>query len=99
MAKHILRYEEWEVCGNWYCSAIKEVGKIGNKWYTPARALGMELTDFIQLLVDKFKPDRLAFTDGPNGTMLHYSWKSQAAMRKFKNWLNAELRRVQFYVD
>lgn len=99
MAKHILRYEEWESTGNWYCSAIADVGKIGNQWYTPARALGMELVDFVKLLAEKFKPDILTFAEGPNGSVLHYCWKSQAAMRKFKNWLNAELRKVKFYVE
>lgn len=99
MAKHILKYEEWECAGNWYCSATKEVGKIGNLWYTPARAMGMELVDFVELLIKEFKPTRIKFTDGPNGSVLHYSWKSQADMRKFKNWLNKQMREVQCYVE
>ena len=99
MAKHILRYEEWESAGTWYCSAIKEVGKIGNQWYTPARAMKMPLTDYVELIITKFQPDSISFHDGPNGSVLLYSWKSQAKMRLFKNWLNAQLRKVQCYVD
>ena len=99
MAKHILRYEEWQCGASWYCSATKEVGKIGNQWYTPARAMKMPLTDYVELIITKFKPDRISFSDGPNGSVLLYSWRSQAAMRKFKNWLNAQLRKVQCYVD
>ena len=33
------------------------------------------------------------------GSVLTYSWKSQAKMREYKRWVNKELRRAQFYVE
>ena len=100
MAKHILKLEEWQgASGSWYCGAIKEIGKIGNLWYTIPRALNLSLTDYIERLIKQFKPDRISFHDSEQGGVLVYSWKSQTAMRKYKNFINAELRKAQFYVD
>lgn len=99
MAKHILQFDELESCGQWSCISIKDVGRIGNQWYTPARALGMELSDFVELIVRKFSPDRISFSDVPPNGLLLFSWESQTQMRKYKNWINKELRRVQFFVE
>lgn len=100
MAKHLLRFEELqEANGEWGCYAAQEVGKVGNQWYTPARALSMELSDYVELIVRKFKPDRISFLQSPPDGLLLFSWHSQAQMRLYKNWLNQELRRVQFYVE
>lgn len=99
MAKHILRLEEFESCGHWYCAATADIGKIGNKWYVIPYALKMTPYDFVKLLIEKFKPDNVSLKDGPFGSVLVYSWKKQADMRVYKNWLNAQLRKVQFYVE
>lgn len=99
MAKHILRVEEFECAGEWYCAAINEIGKIGNKWYTLPFALKMSAYDFVELLITKFKPDNISLKEGPFGSVLIYSWNKQADMRVFKNWANAQLRKVQFYIE
>lgn len=99
MARHILQFDELEHLGRWSCISIKDIGKIGNQWYTPARAIGLSLTEYIQYIVTEFKPDRISFSNcEPNGLLL-FSWDSQERMRKYKNWINKELRRVQFYVE
>ena len=99
MAKHILRLEEFEIAGQWYVAATADIGKIGNKWYTIPFALKMTPYDFVKFLAEKYQPDFLSLSDGPNGSVLHYSWKSQTKMRKFKNDINAQLRKAQFYVE
>lgn len=99
MAKHILRLEEFECAGEWHCAATKEIGKIGNKWYTLPFALKMSAYDFVELLITKFKPDNISLREGPLGSVLIYSWNKQTDMRVFKNWINAQLRKVQFYVE
>ena len=99
MAKHILRLEEFECSGVWYCAAIAEIGKIGNRWYTIPYALKMSAYDYVEMLVKKFQPDSIALLEGPVGSVLTYSWKSQAKMREYKRWVNKELRRAQFYVE
>ena len=99
MARHILKYDELESCGRWSCISIKDVGKIGNQWWTPARALGMELTDYIQMLIKDFHPDHIEFsTVAPNG-LLSFSWDKQNDRRKYKNWINKKFRDLQFYVE
>ncbi len=94
MAKRILQFDELEYCGQWTCISIKDVGRLGNQWYTPARALGMELDAYVEMLIRDFKPDHIAFT-----TYLSFSWDKQADMRKYKNWINKRLREEKFYVD
>ena len=99
MAKHILRLEEFECAGVWYCAAINELGKIGNKWYTLPFALQMTPYDYVKMLVEKFHPDSVHLLDGPNGSVLVYWWRKQADMRVYKNWMNAQLRKYQFMVE
>lgn len=97
--KHILQFDELENNGEWSIFAPKELGKIGNQWYTPARALNMELKDYVSLIITKFNPDNIKFSIVPKNGLLLFSWHSQAKMRLFKNWLNKEMRHMQFYVD
>ena len=99
MAKHILRLEEFECAGMWHCAATAEIGKIGNKWYILPFALKMSTYDFVKLLAEKYQPDSLSLREGPYGSVLIYAWKSQAKMRVFKNWMNAQLRKAQFFVE
>ena len=99
MAKHILRLEEFEAAGQWYVAATADIGKIGNKWYTIPFALKMSAYDYVKLLAEKYQPDSLSLREGPNGSVLIYSWKSQAKMRLWKNWVNKQLRANQFYVE
>lgn len=99
MAKRILQLDELQDANGWSIYSPKDIGKIGNQWYTPARALGLAPVDYIQMLIRDFKPDFIKFLDSsPNGLLL-FSWKSQVDMRKFKNWLNKRLREVKFYVE
>ena len=99
MVKHILRLEEFEAAGVWYVAATADIGKIGNKWYTIPFALKMSVYDYVKLLAEKYQPDSLSLREGPNGSVLIYSWKSQAKMRLWKNWVNAQLRKAQFLVE
>ena len=99
MAKHILRLEEFECAGRWYVAATADIGKIGNKWYTIPFALKMSAYDYVKLLAEKYQPDSLSLREGSEGSVLVYSWKSQAKMRLWKNWINAQLRKAQFYVE
>ena len=99
MAKHILQFDELECHGQWSCISIKDVGKLGNQWYTPARALKMELVDYVKWLIDNFHPDHIRFSTVPENGLLLFSWNKQADMRKYKNTINRLLRQVKFYVD
>ena len=99
MAKRILQFDELHDELGWSCISIKDVAKLGNQWYTPARALGMKLDEYVKWLIDNFHPDHIRFYDStPNGLLL-FSWNRQADMRVYKNRINKLLRDVKFYVE
>lgn len=97
---HLLRYEEWEINGNWYCNDTKELSckdSIASLWYAPVRMLGITPSEYIKLLIEKFEVDSISFSDKYwDYGVLTFSWKSQSKMRVFKNWLNAEARKRNF---
>ena len=99
MARHILKYVEWEDAnGNWFCNDTDDLAGIGSCWYTPARVMKMELVDYVNMLITNFRPDFIKFTDLNGHSVLMYSWKNREKMRKFKNWLNLQMRKANFYV-
>lgn len=99
MAKHILKYDELEYCGRWSCISIQDIGKIGNQWWTPARALGMSLSDYVLWIINNFHPDHISFSTVPENGLLLFSWNKQSDMRKFKNHINKKFRDLKFYVE
>lgn len=99
MAKHILQFDEIHDTLGWGCIAIKDIEKIGNQWYTPARALGMKLDEYVKWLIDNFHPNYIRFYDSPPHGLLLFSWDKQADMREYKRWINKLLRDAKFYVE
>ena len=94
--KALLKYSEWEIAGQWYCNDISDLTSIRSKWWAPARMLNISPADYVKLIIDKFKPDSIHYF--PENDVLIYSWKSIAAMRLFKNWLNKQARERKFIV-
>ena len=88
-----IKLTEWqESDGSWHAADISAVGQGSNRWWLVPRALGMSLEDYVQMLVTKYKPDRIKYFE--DADVLTYSWKSQVAMRTFKNQINAMLRKA-----
>ena len=88
-----IKLTEWqEADKSWHAADISAVGQGSSCWWLVPRALKMPLEDYVQLLVTKYKPDKIKYF--PDADVLTYSWKSQAAMRKFKNEINAMLRKA-----
>ena len=56
----------------------------------------MENKEFIELLITKYKPDNFHYNKDTG--FCCWSWKSQVAMRKFKNDINAAARKTNFQV-
>ena len=96
--KRVLKYTEWQGSGeSWYCNDTSNLSGIGALWDTPAIMLGISRLEYVELLATKFKPTRMSYNKEKN--VLVYSWKSQAQMRVFKNWINAEARKRNFLVE
>lgn len=95
--KTLLKYVEWtDGIGNWYCNDTSNLSGIAGLWWVPARMLGLSPADYVQLLIEEFKPDEVKYFE--DNDVLIYSWKSQVAMRSFKNFINAEARKRNFKV-
>lgn len=93
----IYKSEEWQgSSGNWYCNCLSNLGSNAGAWYMPARILNISPAQFIELLITKYKPDNFSFNK--DTCFCCWSWKSQTAMRKFKNDINAAARKANFQV-
>ena len=92
----LLRYEEWECSGYWLCNDLSDLCSVRSKWWAPARMLNITPAEYAQLLIDKFHPDRIVYSEEHD--CLVYSWRKQSDMRLFKNWLNAQARKYQFII-
>ena len=88
--------EEWETSSGWHCNCVSNLAHNSAAWYIPARILNISPADFIELLFRQFKPDNFYFDE--NTCFCNWSWKSQANMRKFKNFINAEARKKNFQI-
>ena len=94
---HILKYSEWEdSSGNWHCGDIEDLGKGSNLWWLPARMLGMTPAAYLEWVITNYKPDNVYYSD--DASFVGWNWKSQTAMRKMKNDLNAKARTKGFMI-
>lgn len=93
---HLLKYTEWQGANSWYCNDVSDLQSIGALWWAPARMLNIPPVEFVQLLISQFHPDFIQYNKECD--VLIYSWRKQADMRIFKNWLNAQARKYKFYV-
>ena len=88
-----IKLTEWqEADGFWHAADLSAVGQGSSRWWLVPRALKMELPEYVQMLVTKYKPDRIKYY--ADADVLTYGWKSQAAMRLYKNQINAMLRKA-----
>lgn len=87
---------EWESISGWHCNCVDNLGKDSAAWWHPARILGVSPAQFIAILIERFKPD--TFNYDAKTCFCSWSWKSQTAMRKYKNWINAEARKVNYQI-
>ena len=93
----LLRYVEWEdASGNWLCNDTSDLCSIRAKWWAPARMLNISPAEYVELLITKFQPDRIRYSIEHD--VLIFSWKNITAIRKFKNWLNAEARKHNYII-
>ena len=91
----LLRYEPWDDgCGNYAVNDCTDLKSIRGLWWVPARMLNISPADFVKLLVERFKVDKIKYFQEED--VLIYSWSSLQRARDFKNWLNAEARKRNF---
>lgn len=94
----LFHLDEWQSTGTkiWYCEHTSSYPQGVQKWVIPARVLNMSVDDFLRMLIKDFKPD--VITVKKDGSFVSWGWKSLTAMRKYKNWMNAQSRAVNFQI-
>jgi hypothetical protein len=93
----LLKYTEWQGAnGNWYCNDTSDLSSVRSLWWTPARMMNISSAEYVQWLVENFKPDVIEYNQERD--VLVYSWRKQADMRIFKNKLNALARKYNFII-
>ena len=93
----LYRLEEWQgASGVWYCEHTSSFPANVEKWVIPARVLNMSVDDFLRMLIKDFKPDVITVKE--DGSFVSWGWSKQSEMRKFKNWMNAKSRAINFQI-
>lgn len=94
---HILKYSEWETPTGWFCNDIEDLAGISGLWWIPARLLNMTPADYIQWLINNYKPDKIKFT---KNNVLIYSWNKEhyQKMHSFVLYINRIARQKHFLV-
>ena len=80
---HLFKMTEWEsgAGGIWYCGDVEDLGNNSGAWWITARMLGMSLTDYVEMLINTFKVDKISYNRETN--VLIYSSKNQDCRCKF----------------
>ena len=93
----LLKYTEWQGgSGRWYCNDVSDLASPRAKWWAPARMMNISPAEYVQWLIDNFKPDTIIYYQEQD--VLVYSWKKQTDMRVFKNKLNALARKYNYII-
>lgn len=82
--------------GRYYVTCEDLLGKPGPHWHIPAIILGISIEEFIKELKDKYHADIISYT--PETRFLLYSWGDISKERKFKNYINAQARKINFQI-
>ena len=88
--------KEWESESGWHCACTDDLAHNSAAWYMPARVLGISPAEFLILLLNEYKPDDFYFNS--EKCFCCWTWKSQAAERKYKNMLNSVARKKNFQI-
>ena len=93
----LYKLSEWQgASGLWYCNCIDSLTTNAAKWYAPARVLGISPAELVKLVIGKFGADVISYN--AESGFFHYAWTSQAKMRIYKNYINAEARKEKFQI-
>lgn len=87
---------EWKTgSGRWVCGCVDNLGQNSNHWVHPARILGLPPADYIKFMVEKFHPH---VWHNEDCSFVGFYWDKQSDMRKYKNYINAEARKISYQI-
>lgn len=76
---------------HWYVNDTSDLASDRGKWWYPARLLNMPLTDYVNLLVNEFKVDKITYN--PKSDLLYFYWINYNDANRYKLWVNREIRK------
>ena len=95
---HLYKSIEWQdATGNWLVNDTTSMTSIAIKWWVPMRMFNLTPEDYIHLLKDKFHVNYMKYVK--DADLLIFSFATQEAARKYKNWINKEARNRNYIID
>lgn len=92
----LYRMSEWQgSSGMWYCNCVDNLAGDSGYWVHPARILGMTPAEYLKWAISNYKP---IISYNEDRSLLFFCWENQSAMRRFKNYINAAARKVNYQV-
>ena len=93
----LYKLQEWkDAVGYWRCEHTESYPKDVVKWVVPARLMGISPAEFLQWLIDNYKPDTIHHNE--DSSLVFWGWKSITQMRKYKNYINKLSREQNFQI-
>ena len=94
---HLMKFTEWQSpSGKWFTGDVSDLGNGSNYWWYPARMLGLELTDYILLLKNKFNAINFSYNSKYN--VLFWDWENYKDCHNFTLFINKEARKRKFFI-
>lgn len=93
----LYKQTEWKSNERWHCNCVDNLAGGSGYWWHPARIMGISPAEFLKwLLSQDFKPDFVCHNE--DCSFVGWSWKSQAQMRKYKNYINKLAREKNYQI-
>lgn len=94
----LFEVSEWQsaASGLYYCSNVKDMAHGSGNWWLLARVLDMSPADFIQHLIDEYKPEVISYNVEKN--FLYFGWTTQSNCHRFKLNINRIARKKNFQI-
>lgn len=93
---HLYKMSYWDNGGKFYCNDVEAVGHVSSKWWVPARILQLSLTEYVNLLVEKFKVDKLRYYADKD--LLTFYFNDENKADKFVKYVNKIAKEKKAYV-
>lgn len=92
--KHLYHLTHWESNGKYHVNDVTNLAAPSAKWYAPMRVLGLQVNEYIQLLL-AYNATSLKYFEKTDYLAFYFTKESDA--RCFCNYINKIAKNNQFY--
>lgn len=93
---HLFQLTEWQgSSGKWYCADKDNLTAQYPQWMVAVRMLGISPADYAKMLIEDYNAT-VTYCESKN--FFSVSWTKQVDMRKFKNFINARARQLNYMI-